>query len=195
MAEIKLSKLKKNKQNPRFIRDSAFEKLVNLVRKYPKFLEKRPIVIRSWEDPTIIAGNMRFQALKALEYKTVPEEWVKTADGFTDDEIQAFTILDNNQFGQWDFDVLANEWDIPKLEEFNVFIPNLNGEAISSGAEDAEEVEDHIPAGLKIDGPPKPTAVKLDFLSEDDFRFFNEHIYTFGPTKEEAIINLLKKSV
>lgn len=205
MADVKLSKLKSNKQNPRIIRDAAFLKLVDNLTKYPKFLEKRPIVIQSWDNPVILAGNMRFAALKHLGYKTIPETWVNTADDFTEDESRAFMLLDNSHFGQWDYETLANDWDIPELEDLNVFIPDLNApnedgtvtvsptKSETPGEEDDDENE--IGVGLRIEDPYKPTTVRLDFLTEDDFRLFNEHIYDFGNTKEDGILNLIRKTL
>lgn len=123
---IKLSKIKKNPDNPRVIKDDRFALLVENLRKYPKFLEKRPIVIKSWAEPVIIGGNMRFEGLKALEYKEVPEEWIKTADDFSDEELQAFVILDNLPFGEWDFDSLANNFDFETLAALGLDIPDFS---------------------------------------------------------------------
>lgn len=138
---IKLSAIKKNENNPRFIKDEKFNKLKANISKYPKFLELRPIVIHSFEDPVILGGNMRYEALKALGYKEIPEAWVKTASEFTEDELKAFVILDNVGFGDWDHDILANDWDIEELSNWGVDLPNFDINAPNS----LDDLEDEIP--------------------------------------------------
>ena len=129
--KIKISQIKPNDKNPRFIKDDKFKKLVANIEKYPNFLEKRPIVIESYENPIILGGNMRFRALKELGYKEIPTNWVVTADSFTDDEKKAFIILDNVGFGEWDFDILANEWDVEELSDWGIITTFDNGHLIN----------------------------------------------------------------
>ncbi len=120
---IKLSTLKRDKKNPRIIKDGNFEMLCENLKKYPKFLEKRPIVIKSFEDATIIAGDKRFEALKFLGFKEVEDSWIKTAEDFTDEEIKAFIIIDNTHQGEWDFRLLAENFGDLDLEHFGVELP------------------------------------------------------------------------
>jgi ParB-like chromosome segregation protein Spo0J len=67
---IKLSDLKPNTNNPRFIRDEKFQKLVKSIQEFPQMLELRPIVVDA--DYTILGGNMRYMACKDLRIKEVP---------------------------------------------------------------------------------------------------------------------------
>lgn len=78
------------------------------------------------EDGMILGGNMRFKALKELGYKEVPDEWVKRYSELTEDEKQRFIIADNIGFGEYDWDILANEWDKNDLIEWGLDIPELN---------------------------------------------------------------------
>jgi DNA modification methylase len=144
--QVKLSKLQINKgqieglpKNPRFIKDERFEKLCANLKKYPKFLEQRPIVIKSWDEPIILGGNMRFQGLKRLGYKEVPQSWIKTADEFTEEELKAFVIIDNVPFGENDWDLLANEWEVDELTDWGLDIPNFE-----TVAETLEEDESQV---------------------------------------------------
>ena len=118
---MKLSELKLNERNPRQIKGAAFEKLKKSVKELPKMMRLRPIVIDT--DGVILGGNMRYRALQALGYSEIPNEWVKVADDLTEEEKQRFIIEDNVQFGEWDFDMLFNEWDTPSLEDWGVEIP------------------------------------------------------------------------
>jgi hypothetical protein len=187
---IKVNSIRINKKNPRFIKDERFDTLCRLVEKYPKFLEKRPIVIDSWENPVILAGNMRYQAIKKLRLKAIPAEWVTTADNFTQEEKDAFMLVDNNPLGQWDYDILANEFDILLLDDIDLFIPNLN---VTDDVIDEEGIEELKPSKVSEFQEKEGVQVKLTF-TPDDFKTFNENIYRFGKTMEEAILQLLKKS-
>jgi hypothetical protein len=125
---MKLSKLKLNDKNPRFIRDEKFELLKANIEKYPRFLEKRPIVYDPEDGNKILAGNMRFRALKALGFKEIPEAWAVSAADLSEEEKAAFTIIDNVPYGQWDWDALANEWDSQELTDWGMDMPDEWGE-------------------------------------------------------------------
>jgi ParB-like chromosome segregation protein Spo0J len=115
---IKLSTIKSNPNNPRVIKDHKFEKLKKSIEEFPKMMELRPLVIN--EDSIVLGGNMRLKALKDLGYKEVPEEWVKSAKDLTDDEQRRFIIADNVGFGEHDWEMLANEWDVQELEDWGL---------------------------------------------------------------------------
>ena len=116
--KVKLSTIKSNPNNPRLIKDAKFEKLKKSISEFPKMMELRPMVINA--DNVILGGNMRFKALKDLGYKEVPEEWIKRAEDLTDEEARRFIIADNVGFGEHDFDILANEWDVQELEDWGL---------------------------------------------------------------------------
>lgn len=118
---VKLSAINLNPNNPRRISTPDMERLTKSVEGFKKMLKYRPIVYD--RDRVIIGGNMRFLALKKLGYKEVPEEWLRCADDFTDEERRQFIITDNGQFGQWDFDLLANGWDDLPLADWGVPLP------------------------------------------------------------------------
>jgi hypothetical protein len=84
-------------------------------------MELRPIIID--EGNIILGGNMRYNALKHLGYKELPVEWVKQANELTEEQKQEFIVKDNVGFGEWDWDILANEWDTEKLEEWGLELP------------------------------------------------------------------------
>lgn len=199
---VKLSKIKPNPGNPRFIKDENFERLVESIRKYPKFLEKRPIVIHSWGDPHIIGGTQRYRALRKIGYKEVPSSWIRTAEDYSPDEVKAFTILDNVSAGQWDFEELANNWDLPELENFGVFIPNLNAddEDDETGYGEPGNLilpKDRESSGLsKALGPSvNPDAVEVVLVfTKDEFAFFERESKKYAETFEAAVLECLKQT-
>ena len=118
---MKLSEIKPNPNNPRLIKDDRFKKLVNSIKEFPKMMDLRPIVVDN--DNTILGGNMRYKALKELGYKEIPDTWVKRADDLTVDEQRRFIAVDNVGFGEWDWNIVANEWEVDELEGWGVEVP------------------------------------------------------------------------
>ena len=120
---IKLSSIKPNPDNPRLIKDDKFYKLLESIKTFgEKMMPLRPIVID--ENNIILGGNMRFKALKELGYKEVPSGWIKQAKDLTEEQKKEFIIKDNVGFGNWDFDVLANDWDSDLLEGWGLDMPD-----------------------------------------------------------------------
>jgi hypothetical protein len=112
---VKLSEIKSNPNNPRIIKDDKFRKLVNSIQEFPKMLEIRPIVVNA--DMIVLGGNMRLKACKEAGLKEVP---IIFADDLTEDEQKQFIIKDNVGFGEWDWDMLANEWEPELLESWGL---------------------------------------------------------------------------
>ena len=104
---MKLSEIKSNPNNPRIIKDDKFHKLVNSIKDFPQMMELRPIVID--ENNIVLGGNMRLKALKELKYTEIADEWIKRASELTESEKQQFIIKDNVGFGDWDWELLAND--------------------------------------------------------------------------------------
>ena len=129
---MKINEIKLNKSNPRIIKDYKFEKLKKSISEFPKMLELRPMVIDN--DNVVLGGNMRLTALKDLGYKEIPDNWVKRASELTDEEKQRFVIADNVGFGDWDWDILANEWDTDLLVDWGL-----------EGAIELNEIENYTP--------------------------------------------------
>ena len=100
---ISILLVKENPDNPRFIKDSKFKKLVKSIKAFPEMLEKRPIVVD--ENMVVLGGNMR---LKACKSAGLFEVWIDIAQGWTEEQKQEFIVKDNVGFGEWDWDILAN---------------------------------------------------------------------------------------
>lgn len=134
----KLSTLKPNDKNPRSIKDAKFQKLVANLQTYPRLLEIRPIVVDA--EGKILGGNMRFRAAQHLGWKEIS---TINAEDLTPEEMQAFIILDNQDFGEWDFNVLANEFNPDQLVQLG-FEPSELGISLDEPkfiAGDNSEVE------------------------------------------------------
>ena len=139
---VKLSEVKSNPNNPRIIKDDKFRKLVNSIQEFPKMLEIRPIVVNS--DMIVLGGNMRLKACKEAGLKQVP---VIFAHDLTEEEQKQFIIKDNVGFGEWDWDMIANEWDEVQLQEWGLDIPDFGVTELPAAEEDDYE----MPEGLQTD--------------------------------------------
>lgn len=118
--KIKLSNLKLNPSNPRFIKDEKFEKLKQSIQDFPEMIEARPIIVN--QEMVILGGNMRFRAMKELGIKEAPVEIVD----WPEEKQREFVIKDNVGFGDWDWEALANEWNSEELEKWGLDVPGFD---------------------------------------------------------------------
>jgi ParB-like chromosome segregation protein Spo0J len=116
--KVKINEVKTNPKNPRLIKDDKFKKLVKSIQGFPQMLELRPIVVD--ENNIVLGGNMRLKACKEAGLKEV---FIVKADNLTEQQKDEFIIKDNVGFGEWDWDMLANEWDTEKLEDWGLDLP------------------------------------------------------------------------
>ena len=115
MQKVKITEVKTNPNNPRLIRDDKFKKLVKSIKEFPQMLELRPIVVN--DDMIVLGGNMRLKACKEAGLKEVP---IIKASDLTDEQQKEFIVKDNVGFGEWDWDILANEWNSVELEDWGI---------------------------------------------------------------------------
>jgi ParB-like chromosome segregation protein Spo0J len=113
--KVKISEIHANKNNPRIIKDDKFRKLVKSIQDFPQMLEIRPIVVD--EDNIVLGGNMRLKACKEAGLKEV---YIVKADNLTEEQKQEFIVKDNVGFGEWDWDSLANEWDVDQITDWGL---------------------------------------------------------------------------
>jgi ParB-like chromosome segregation protein Spo0J len=128
--KVAIREIKPNTKNPRFIKDDKFRKLVKSIKEFPEMLELRPIVVDS--DMIVLGGNMRLKACIEAGLTEVP---ILVADQLTEEQKKEFIVKDNVGFGEWDWDLLANEWDTDLLEEWGLDL-NIDAEQEESFATD-----------------------------------------------------------
>ena len=128
---IKIDKVKLNPNNPRLIKDDKFKKLVKSIQDFPEMLGIRPIVVNS--DMIVLGGNMRLKACKEAGLKEVP---IIVADALTEEQQREFLIKDNTSGGEWDYEMLANEWDVEQLEGWGLDMPDFATDEVLEAQED-----------------------------------------------------------
>lgn len=109
----KLSNLKPDEANPRTIKRKEFDKLKKSLTDFPEMKQLREIVVD--ENLKILAGTQRYYALQELGYTDVT---IKQVFNLTEDQKREFMVKDNVSSGDWDTDIIANQWDSDLLQDW-----------------------------------------------------------------------------
>jgi ParB-like chromosome segregation protein Spo0J len=153
---VKISDIKSNPNNPRLIKDDKFKKLVKSIQEFPQMLEIRPIVVN--QDMIVLGGNMRLKACKEAGLKEIP---IIYADDLTEEQQRQFIIKDNVGFGEWDWEMIANEWDAEQLDDWGINVPSFDPDVDYSILDDEgldKQLED-MTNGVK-------KAIQIEFEAE-----------------------------
>ena len=118
---ININKLNLLSNNPRNITKENFERLKQSIKDNPDYFEARPLIVSDRTGELIvIAGNQRLKASQELGLKQVPCCILKN---LTEEREKEIIIRDNVELGDWDYDLLANEWETEDLQDWGVDIP------------------------------------------------------------------------
>jgi hypothetical protein len=175
--QVKISKVKGNPSNPRIIKNDKFKKLVTSIKEFPEMLKLRPIVVD--EDMIVLGGNMRLKASKDAGLKEV---WIEVAEGLTEDQKKEFIVKDNVGFGEWEWDMLANEWDSVQLAEWGLDVWQNEDDAI---VEDTNTYTRKIVAPTYEPKNEKP--VITDLINQDKTNELISKIESSKISKEDKI--------
>jgi ParB-like chromosome segregation protein Spo0J len=134
---VNIEEIKPNPNNPRLVNVAKFEKLKQSITDFPQMLKLRPIVIDN--DGFILGGNMRYKALIELGHKQVH---VIKADELTERQKKEFIVKDNLSFGDWDYDILANEWDSVELEDWGLDVWQNEDDVIANEEEEPQNTKE-----------------------------------------------------
>jgi site-specific DNA-methyltransferase (adenine-specific) len=167
----KIQNVKLNPNNPRLIKDDKFKKLVQSIKDFPEMLNIRPIVVN--KDMIILGGNMRYKACKEAGLKEIP---IIVTD-LTEDQQREFLIKDNTSGGEWDWEVLANEWDSEELEAWGLDLPiDFNTEVL-----EAEEDDFEVPDG----------GIETDIVLGDLFEIGEHRLFCGDSTQTDTFEKLM----
>ena len=170
--KVKISEVKTNPKNPRLIKDDKFKKLVKSIQEFPQMLELRPIVVD--ENNIVLGGNMRLKACKEAGMKEV---YIVKAENLTDLQKDEFIVKDNVGFGEWDWDMLANEWDTEKLDEWGLDLP-----VDLTVAEELEAEEDDYEI---------PNEINTDIVLGDLFEIGEHRLLCGDSTDSDQVAKLM----
>jgi DNA modification methylase len=170
MKRVPISQVIPNPTNPRIIKDDKFKKLTKSIQEFPQMLELRPIVVDS--NMVVLGGNMRLKACIAAGLKEVP---IIVADNLTEQQQAEFIIKDNVGFGEWDWDLLANQWDVEALEDWGLELPFDNTPVLEAEEDDYEA----------------PSEIQTDIVLGDLIEIGQHRLLCGDSTDSEQVLNLL----
>jgi DNA modification methylase len=170
MKRVPISQVIPNPTNPRIIKDDKFKKLVKSIEEFPQMLELRPIVVDS--NMVVLGGNMRLKACIAAGLKEVP---IIVADNLTEQQQAEFIIKDNVGFGEWDWDLLANQWDVEALEDWGLELPFDNTPVLEAEEDDYEA----------------PSEIQTDIVLGDLIEIGHHRLLCGDSTDSDAIAKLM----
>ena len=168
---VDIKTVKPNPSNPRHIKDYKFTQLVKSIRHFPEMLQLRPIVVDS--DNIVLGGNMRLKACIEAGLKEVP---IIVASELTEEQQKEFIIKDNVGFGEWDWEQLANEWEIEQLSDWGLDLP------IEMEDTEIEAVEDNY---------QEPDTIETDIVIGDLFEIGEHRLLCGDSTDSDAVAKLM----
>tara|TARA_R110000851_G_scaffold1761_3_gene6866 strand:+ start:734 stop:1258 length:525 start_codon:yes stop_codon:yes gene_type:complete len=137
--QVPISHVQIDPHNPRTITKEKFQELKQSIIDFPEMQIVKPLIVA---DGLVIGGNMRLLAMKDLGYKEV---YINDVTEWSQAKRDEFMIKDNSHYGSWNYDTLANEWDVLPLQDWGLDIwKEMAEEAVN-------ELKDK---GLKIDFNP-----------------------------------------
>jgi DNA modification methylase len=171
VTKVKINSIKTNPKNPRLIKDDKFRKLVNSIKEFPQMLELRPIVVD--ENNIILGGNMRHKACIEAGLKEV---YIVQAKDLTELQKDEFIVKDNVGFGEWDWDILANEWNTDKLQDWGLDLP------LDVSVQELEAEEDHYEI---------PNEITTDIVLGDLFEIGEHRLLCGDSTDSDSVAKLM----
>lgn len=165
-AKRDLKTLVKLENNPRTIKELDFDKLKTSIKDNPDYFNARPIILSNRTGKlVIIAGNQRYEAALSLGLKEVPTYLI---ENLTEEREREIVIRDNVSNGEWDYEVLANEWDSVKLDDWGV---------------DVWQADEEEPEESKPSDPIGPTEGQMLVVEHDDI---NKLLDVFNDLSEKG---------
>ena len=178
MKLVKITEVKTNAKNPRTIKDEKFRKLVKSIQEFPDMLNKRPLIVFTDVDGkyVVLGGNMRLKACKEIGLKEIP---VILADEWTEEQKAEFLIKDNVGFGEWDWDILTDEWDTDNLEDWGLDLP------VDLSVKELEAEEDNfdVPEG----------GIETDIVLGDLFEIGEHRLLCGDSTDSDQVAKLMNE--
>ena len=165
----KLSDLKPAPYNPRASTKKQEKKLQESLT---KFGVVEPIIFNK-QTGYIVGGHFRVRELKKLGYKEVECVIVDLSE---EDE-KELNIRLNANTGEWDWDTLANEWNVEELSEWGLDIPNFEIDEVL----EAEEDDFDVPEG----------GIETDIVLGDLFEIGEHRLLCGDSTDSEQVAKLM----
>lgn len=172
-------------KNPRQWKQREFDELKRSIKECPELLDARGCLVYPCDGSYIvIGGNMRLSVCKALKMTEVP--CIVLPEGLDAEKLKEIAIKDNGSFGEWDFDLLANEWDSLPLAEWGV-------DGVPEGKEGSatERLSELTYAPLYYEPAQRPKFALADCVDLEKFTAKVDAIDQLELTEEQRKVMLL----
>lgn len=161
-----IDEVAKLERNPRKISKKELQGLIKSIEQLPDYFEAHPIVLSDRTGKlVVIDGNQRLEAAKRLGLKQVPTALMT---GLSEERERKVILLANKSAGVWDYEMLANEWDLQLLEDCNIEIPNVSIDVDVEEPEREEKIDDE---GEEVEDKSFEDMMIKDCLFESDNDF------------------------
>jgi len=210
---FKLSQIKTKARNPRKIDPASMERLKTSVLSFSKMLPLRPIVYDT-KTGEILGGNQRYLAILQLiempeetfahlsapdrdlwltikEKRAIPDDWVKSASELSAEEKRRFVVADNANFGEWDMELLKEDFDFLELQNWGIDLemPDFGSDDTEGGDGDNSKT---TPTAEEDDfDVPVIEEVKTDIQVGDLFEIGRHRLLCGDSTDKESIERLI----
>ena len=157
IVKVPISEVVENSENPRIIKRKQFETLVKSIQEFPEMLDVRPIVVN--KEMVILGGNMRFKAAVEAGILEIPVQMVD----WPEDKQKEFIVKDNVSGGEWDWNLLANQYEIDQLDNWGIDVSNIEGRV--DDMEDGDEIE--FEQSVQVEPPKEYILIMAEPNSEE----------------------------
>jgi DNA modification methylase len=171
--KVKIGKLVMNPNNPRTIKDDKFKKLVKSIKDFPEMLDVRPIVVD--EDMIVLGGNMR---LKACISAGLEEVSIIRFENLPEEKKKEFIVKDNVGYGEWDFELLLEDWTKEELIDWGMDMPK-------NGHQFDEEIKTKLADRFIV--PPFTVLDTRQGDWQERKKIWSEYLKEFGESRENTL--------
>lgn len=140
--EIDINLLKPANYNPRQITKKQFKDLKTSIQKFGLI---DPIIVN--KDLTVIGGHQRLMVCKDLDFKDVP----CVVLNLTKEKEKELNVRLNKSGGEFDMDILANEFEISDLNDWGFSDLELGLKSFDFKEEEVEDLSDTFDDSVKIE--------------------------------------------
>lgn len=167
-----LKEIRNNPDNPRYIRDEKFTKLVKSLKDFPEMIGARPLIVNQRMEA--LGGNMRLKAMLEAGWTECPVIQVD----WSEEKQREFIIKDNLGYGEWDWDELGNGWNPEELNEWGLDVWNPEDIDLDQFFEEDDATEN------------SSTKIVLEY-SEEDYALVLQAFEDRDGSKEDIVFKLL----
>ncbi len=159
-------------RNPRSWTKTDIDRMIASIEKDPDFAEDRPVLAVPGDGGTFVvfAHNLLTKASKEKGVKRLPTVVYEPENEEDKETIRRRAILDNGSLGEWDPDILANEWEYTpeELQDLGIADWVTGADGSTPGDESAAESPDKYGTDFSLPDGKKSPFRQVSFQMPDE---------------------------